>query len=138
MSNKTKLALRIILAFVLCTKANAGYVDVGWQEKERIETRFHADGFIIDADSDSNIGLGFGVQRKEFEVYVGGGDRYAFSEFVYKNHRYSIYNLGIDYKDEQYQLRIAYTHLFSDSFGLVGKYNFKTKHYFFGFRKWIK
>ncbi len=130
---KTTLKLKTILIFALCFNVSAGYVDV----TQKIEARFNADKFIISANSDRDLGLGFGVQHKATEFYIGGGYNYAFTELVYKNGRHSIYDVGIEYKDDAYQARASYTHLVSDTFGLIVKYNKHQNKFYVGVRKWV-
>ena len=130
------LMLLALMSLFATKESEAGYVDVGWQKQEKIEALFHADNFIVSANSDRVFGLGIGKQHNNIEMYFGVGNKYIFSEIIYKNERHSIYDLGVEYINERYQARIAYTHLFSDTFGIVTKYNFKTRQAFVGFRKW--
>lgn len=136
MLNRIKLKLATILIFTLCTgSANSDYVDIGYNQALKIETRFHADNFIVGADSLGNIDVGYGIRDNNITFYAGLGEKYIYSQLIYKNERHSIYDVSLKYDGYEPQVTLGFTLLTSDTFGYVIRLN-ETESYI-GLRKWI-
>lgn len=126
-------------------QAKADHVDIGYDKELRVKAVFHTNyKILVEGESGANekFGVGYGYKDKDLELgfIMGisqGSEKYYKAQGLYKNGRHSIYDLSIEQSAGKFHVIGGYTHLFSESFGVVAQYNITNKRAFFGFRKWI-